>query len=294
MQAGIHLLHKPVGPTSRAAMETLRPPGSSLPLCHGGALDPFAEGLLLVLVGEATRLFPYLHDIPKVYEATIAWGTETDNGDLGGRVVSTGDAAQIDAGSLAPALQRFVGWQDQVPPTTSNKRVSGERAYEKAHRGDIFTLPASRVYLHQARWLEHRLPEESRLELTVAGGYYVRALVRDLGRSQGIPAHLRRLDRRSIGPWEDPGPGELPPLRGESLLPWCPARRLSTDERSRLRRAGPIARGSMTEAEWPLPEGFPVPPVRLLYQGRLVGLARDGETPNGETLVTELLLGRGI
>lgn len=270
-------------------MEILRPQGSVVKICHGGALDPFAEGLLLVLVGEATRLFPYLHGLPKVYRSTVSWGTETDNGDLYGRIVASGDPTILRVDQLEAALPHCVGWTDQIPPNTSNKRVLGERAYEKAHRGEVFTLPPSRVYLHRARWLEHHLPGESRLEVTVGGGYYVRALVRDLGASLGVPAHLRRLDRRSIGPWEDPGPGQIPVIRGEALLPWCPTRRLSTDERSRLRLSGPIARGDITEPEWPLPEGFPAPPVRLLYQGRLVGLARDGET-----LLTELLLGRGI
>src|SRR5690348_5505864 len=133
MTPGIVLMHKPVGPTSfslvRAAMEEVKVEGRRLKLCHGGTLDPFASGLLLMLVGPATRLFEHLHAVPKVYDATVRWGTETDNGDPLGRVVAERDASGLTADRLDEALSAFVGWHDQVPPATSNKRVDGERAY---------------------------------------------------------------------------------------------------------------------------------------------------------------------
>ena len=141
MTAGIHLLHKPVGPTSFTIVQecmTLvesRPGGRKLRVCHGGTLDPFAEGLLLILVEPATKLFDYLHDIPKVYEATVRWGSETDNGDPHGVIVSTGDASGLTVGGLDEALVTFVGWREQTPHATSAKRVGGERAYLKAHGG---------------------------------------------------------------------------------------------------------------------------------------------------------------
>lgn len=270
-------------------MEAQRPPDRARPMCHGGALDPFAEGLLLVLSGDATRLFPHLHGVPKVYRATLAWGRETDTGDLHGRTVAEGSADRLDPPLLEAALHRMEGWQDQVPPATSNKRIGGERAYEKAHRGERFTLPAARTYLHAARWLEHRLPEASELEVSVIGGFYVRSLARDLGRDLGVPAHLRRLDRRAIGPWTDPGPGQTASFEGEALLPWCPARPLSTDERARLRLHGSLPSAGTLPADWPLPEGFPAPAVRLLYRRRLVGLAEGGDP-----LRVTLLLGAGL
>ena len=125
--AGIHLVHKPAGATSfslvRATMEEVRAAGvrrSELRVCHGGALDPFADGLLLLLLGTATRLFELLHPIPKEYLAEVAWGTETDNGDPLGRTVATGDPSRLEPGALDTALARLVGWHDQVPPATSN------------------------------------------------------------------------------------------------------------------------------------------------------------------------------
>lgn len=245
---GIHLVHKPVGPSSHAVVEGLRAGRGKL--CHGGTLDPFAEGLLLVLAGEATHLFAYLHGVPKVYVAEIGWGTETDTGDAGGAPVATGNAA----GLRLPDLTPWIGHHAQVPPATSAKRVDGERAYTRAHRGEDVVLPAVDVYLHAARWLA-----PDRLELTCAGGFYVRSFVRDLGRAAGVPAHVRRLHRRAIGPWEDPGPGRTTRIQGAALLPWCPS----------VRRPG----GPIEAAPWPLPPGFPAPPVRLLRDGRLHALA---------------------
>ena len=285
---GLYRVHKPVGPTSRAVMETLRAPGSGK-MCHGGALDPFAQGLLLVLIGEATKLFPSLHAVPKVYEAELRWGVETDNGDLLGRETARGDPGTLSPGALEAALTPFLGWRDQVPPTTSNKRIDGERAYQKAHRGEVFELPPSRAYLHSATWMRHDLPRRSWLRISVAGGFYVRALARDLGRALGVYAHLGTLDRRSIGPWEDPGSGRVIGVRGEALLPWCPARSLTDEERADLAPGGALPRGALRAPAWRVPEGFPAPPVRLLAEGRLVGVARDGDP-----LAVELALRWGV
>src|SRR6266853_1881288 len=98
MTPGIHLVHKPVGPTSFSIVRQLKSAQTDkLKICHGGTFDPFASGLLLILVEPATRLFDYLHAIPKVYEATVRWGIETDNGDPNGRIVSTGDPSRLSS-----------------------------------------------------------------------------------------------------------------------------------------------------------------------------------------------------
>src|SRR5438045_9654714 len=134
MNPGIHLLHKPVGPTSfslvQAAIQAANnnPGHRRVKVCHGGTLDPFAHGLLLMLVGSATRLFEHLHAIPKVYEAVVRWGTETDNGDLHGRPVFQGDPSSLSPQQLDAALATFIGWHEQIPHATSAKRIGGERA----------------------------------------------------------------------------------------------------------------------------------------------------------------------
>jgi tRNA pseudouridine55 synthase len=255
---GIYLLHKRAGETSfalvKAFMEEVRAAGirrDKLPVCHGGALDPFARGLLLILAGEAARVMDLLHAIPKSYVAEIAWGAETDNGDPLGRVVDTADASKLTPAILDAALPAFLGWRDQVPPATSNKRVGGERAYRKAHRGEAVSLPPSRVYLHEARWLSHDLPGSSTLLLTSAGGYYVRSLGRDLGRATGA--------------------------LGAELYPWCASREVSESELALLRAGEGIARGETVAPQWVLPPGFPHPdaPIRGLLGGAIVAMLRD-------------------
>src|SRR5216683_2973592 len=149
LDPGIHLLHKPAGPTSFSLVQPFlseaRGRRPRIAVCHGGALDPFAEGLLPILVGRATRAFELLHSIPKEYEAEVSWGAETDNGDLLGAVVARGDASGLDPARLDGALAPFLGWDEQVPPATSNKRVGGERAYARAHRGELVQLPPVRA-----------------------------------------------------------------------------------------------------------------------------------------------------
>jgi tRNA pseudouridine55 synthase len=284
MNPGIYLVHKPVGQTSfslvRDLMEEVRAAGirrDKLPICHGGAIDPFAEGLLLLLAGEATRLMDLLHAVPKTYVAEIAWGAETDNGDPLGRVVARADAGRLTPEALAQALAAFVGWQDQVPPATSNKRVAGERAYRKAHRGESFELPPSRVYLHEARWLGHRLPASSTLELVSGGGYYVRSLARDLGRATGALAHLAALRRTSVGPWRDPPAGERILVRGVDLFPWCASVLITPEEIDPLRSGRPIPRRAIEPPSWSLPRGYPDPraPLRGIHEGKLVAMLRE-------------------
>jgi tRNA pseudouridine55 synthase len=285
MNPGLHLFHKRVGVTSfsvvqkcieavRAAQPNRRPR-----VCHGGTLDPFAHGLLIILVGPATKLFDHLHGVPKVYDATVSWGVETDNGDPFGKTTFTGDASTLTPQQLNEELATFVGWHDQTPPATSAKRVGGERAYEKAHRGEEVVLPPSRVYLHEAQWLEHDLPRQSRLRIVVRGGYYVRALARDLGRRLGCGAHLLTLNRTAIGPYIDPGLERDVELHGRDLLPWTTVRILTDQEVGDLRQARSIATGALAPPDWPLPAGFPDPqaPVRGFHLGRLAFLLRQEE-----------------
>ena len=299
MKPGIYLVHKAVGETSfsrvRGFMAEVEAAGltrKQLPVCHGGTLDPFAEGLLLLLAGPATHLPEVLHAAPKTYEADVVWGAETDTGDGLGRVTHTGDASALTPEALEAALGPFLGWREQVPPPTSAKKLDGEPAYKKAHRGETVVLPPSRVYLHEARWLAHTLPHHSRLRLTCRGGYYVRALARDLGRALGCGAHLARLHRTGQGPWSDPGPGGRVALHGAQVLPWCRSRPIAGDEVNDVKHGRTLPPGDVRPAAWPLPPGFPDPlaPVLALQKGRLVALLRE----EGGRLVTLTPLWPGL
>lgn len=279
--SALWLAHKSVGATSVSLVDALRAEhagDSRLRVSHGGALDPFAEGLVVLLVGAANRLFERLHDAPKVYRATLRWGAETDTGDGGGVITFEGATGELTPEALEAALVPFLGWTQQVPPSTSNKRVDGERAYVRAHRGEVFELPASRVYAQSLRWLAHDLPRQSELELVVRGGYYVRSIARDLGRALGAGAHLTGLVRTAIGPYRDPGPGTRTQLRGSDVLPWLPTIQLDDAAWGAVRRGGELPDTRRRPPRWPLPKGFPVPPsLRVEHLGRLVALEHGGQ-----------------
>lgn len=283
IEPGIHLVHKAVGQSSfdvirgfkRRAFEAGQ---KKLALGHGGTLDPFADGLLLVLAGQATRLMELMHPLPKTYVAEIAWGAETDTCDLHGKAVSASEARPSPE-ALEAALAPFLGWTDQVPPATSAKKIDGEAAYKKAHRGEDVVMKPCRVFLLSARWAAHDLPHHSTLELTCRGGYYVRSLARDLGRVLGCGAHLTALHRTAIGPWTDPGEGQERLLTGADLLPWCPSRLLTDEEAGHLGHGRGIAVGESMPPTWAMPDGFPDPgaPLRALHEGRLVALLKPAE-----------------
>ena len=284
IEAGIHLVHKTVGQSSfdvirgfkRRAFEAGQ---KKLALGHGGTLDPFADGLLLVLAGQATRLMELLHPLPKTYVAEVAWGVETDTCDLQGLPLGDTVVPDFSPAALDAALAPFLGWTDQVPPATSAKKIDGEAAYKKAHRGEVVLMKPSRVFLLSARWLGHDLPRRSTLELTCRGGFYVRSLARDLGRVLGCGAHLSALRRTAIGPWADPGEGQEGLLTGADLLPWCPSRRLTDEEAEHLSHGRAIPVGESVPAVWSLPSGFPDPgaPLRALHGERLVALLKPAE-----------------
>lgn len=284
IESGIHLVHKVVGRSSfdlvrdfkRRAAEAGQ---KKLALGHGGTLDPFAEGLLLVLAGQATRLMELLHPLPKTYLAEVAWGLETDTCDLHGLPLLRGEGGSLTPAALDAALAPFLGWTEQVPPATSAKKIDGEAAYRKAHRGEEVVMKPCRVFLLSARWLAHELPRRSTLELTCRGGFYVRSLVRDLGRNLGCGGHLTALRRTAIGPWLDPGAGRETPVTGAGLLPWCPARTLTEEEAVHLSHGRAIPAGEVRPAEWALPAGFPDPgaPLRAVHGDRLVALLRPSE-----------------
>ena len=282
MIPGLHLVHKEVGESSFDVVRQFKHEAweeglKKFALGHGGTLDPFADGLLLVLAGQATRLMELLHPLPKTYLAQVAWGSETDTGDHLGLVTAEGPRPAQEA--LEGVLAQFLGWTEQVPPATSAKKIDGEAAYKKAHRGEVFEMKPSRVYLHEAAWVAHDLPGGSLLRITCKGGYYVRSLARDIGRVLGCPAHLRGLTRTGIGPWEDPGSGARAVVQGTALLPWCARRVLADDEADHLLHGRPVPMGVLESPTWGLPEGFPDPlaPVAGLHNGALVALLREKE-----------------
>lgn len=200
---GLVLVDKPAGVSSHDVVNAARRAFGERRIGHGGTLDPFATGLLVLLLGRATRLLPHLPGEPKVYEATIAFGAETTTEDLHGEVART--APPPPRAALLAALPGLCGRIRQVPPAYSAKRIGGRRAYDLARAGAEVTLEP--VAIRVDRWevldlkLVDGLVDEARVRVTCGAGTYVRSLARDLARAAGSAAHLVALRRVRSGPF---------------------------------------------------------------------------------------------
>jgi tRNA pseudouridine55 synthase len=188
MGAGVLLKAKPAGVTSHDVVAEVR---RSLPrgtkVGHAGTLDPFATGLLLVLVGRATRVQRFLMALPKTYRAVARLGWTSTTGDRDGELVETG--------RLPERLEIPVGEQLQSPPAYSAVKVGGRRAYELARRGEAVETRARPVTVHRADLLWHE-GDRAAFEIECSAGTYVRTLITDLG-----DAYCDELERTAIGPF---------------------------------------------------------------------------------------------
>lgn len=246
--AGLLLVDKPPGVTSHDVVAIVRRVVGSQRVGHTGTLDPFATGLLVVLVGRGTRLIPYIDGEPKVYEATIRFGAETDTDDATGNVTRT--ARLPSEADVAGAIARLTGVIDQVPPAYSAKKVAGTRAYAAARRGATIELQPARVTVH--RWERGPLVDgELSARITCGGGTYIRALARDLGRLSDSAAHLSALRRVRSGTFTVDDSCTLDQLRaGEFVMhplraavPSLPTRRVDDIELARVLHGNAIDAG---------------------------------------------------
>ena len=221
---------------------------------HAGTLDPFATGLLLVLVGRATRAQRFLMGLPKTYRAVARLGWRSDTGDRDGRLEHTGRVPE--------RLELPIGELMQRPPAYSAVRVGGERLYERARRGEAAEGEPRPVTVHRSELL-WREGERAGLEVEVSAGTYVRQLVAGLG-----DAYCEELERTAIGAFrlEDADPQRTVPLA--KALSFMPERALGVEEARRVSHGVRLERCGEEDA------------VRLTHGGQLVAI---GE-PRGEEL----------
>jgi tRNA pseudouridine55 synthase len=168
---------------------------------HTGTLDPFAEGLLIVLVGrEATKRQAEFLKLDKEYIATLRFGAETDTDDITGSSLSFArDRGQkITINDTKRVIQKFIGEISQIPPAYSAIKIKGKKAYELARKGEKPKLEPRKINIYNIKILNYEWPL---LELTVqcSSGTYIRALARDIGRDLGCGAYLEKLIRTKIG-----------------------------------------------------------------------------------------------
>lgn len=243
---GLLLVDKEPGITSHDVVQRARRALKEKRIGHAGTLDPFATGLLVLLVGRATRLLPHLENEPKVYEATIRFGTETDTLDLDGEVVATAPLPTERA--VRDAIPALTGRIMQLPPAYSAKRVGGRRAYDLARAGEEVVLAPVPVVVHEWKILEWR-GDTCDVEVSCGGGTYIRSLARDLGRAAGSVAHLTALRRTRSGPFDvrdaisssllsEGGVRLLPP---QSALPTVPVETVPEPDVVRVRRGLDVA-----------------------------------------------------
>jgi tRNA pseudouridine55 synthase len=197
---GILLIDKPAGLTSHDVVahirRRLRPAVDKAG--HAGTLDPFATGLLLVVVGRATKIARFFVDLPKEYDCTLRFGVASDTGDRTGTLTQTGRATTLAA--VRRALPRFLGTIQQRVPMTSAVKVDGERLYKKAHRGEVVETPVKEVSIHAIEPLEFdEATQRLHCRIACSKGTYVRQLASDIGEAVGAGAHLEQLARTAIG-----------------------------------------------------------------------------------------------
>lgn len=228
---------------------------------HAGTLDPFATGLLVVLLGRATRLQRYLMELPKTYRAVARLGWRSTTGDPDGELERTG--------RVPDSLELPVGRVEQRVPMTSAVKVEGERLYRRAHRGETIETPRRTVEVYRAQLLASDA-ERAEYEIECSSGTYVRALIEELG-----DAYCESLRRTAIGPLriED---ADAAPLDVGRALDFLPERALSAEEAERVANGVAVSAGEADEG-----------PVRMTGDGRLIAVGRRRD----DLLRPEVVLG---
>lgn len=197
---GVWLVDKPAGPTSHDVVAGIRRSlGRAVKVGHAGTLDPFATGLLVVVVGRATRLVPYLTGLDKTYRARIRLGATSASGDPEGPITMTGapvpGRAQIDA-----AVARLVGPQRQRVPALAAVKVDGEALYTRTRRGETVELPEREITIHSAHVVDadpvHATVD---IEIECSKGTYIRQVAADLGDTLGCGGYCVELRRTAVG-----------------------------------------------------------------------------------------------
>ncbi len=192
-------INKPSGPTSHDIVARVR---QRLPrktrVGHAGTLDPFAEGVLVVCVGPATRLADYVQAQPKRYRAEVTLGATSTTDDIEGEITEAPNGEPAPENKVREALKKFVGEIMQAPPSYSAVHVNGKRAYKLARKGETPVLPARQVVIHSIKLLRYEYPLLE-IDVRCGSGTYIRALARDIGSALGVGGYCSALTRTEVG-----------------------------------------------------------------------------------------------
>lgn len=185
--------------TSAAAVNLVKrllPRGTKIG--HAGTLDPFATGLLIMLLGPSTRRCEELMDEPKEYEATIRLGATTATDDPESEPLATPGAAAPESAEVESSLKRFIGTIEQLPPAYSALKVAGKRACDRIRAGETVALKPRSVHIYEIAHIAYAWPD-LKVRIKCGRGTYIRAIARDLGETLGVGGYLTQLRRTASG-----------------------------------------------------------------------------------------------
>lgn len=197
---GVIVVNKPREITSMDAVRAVRRVTRVKRVGHAGTLDPIAEGVLPVCLGQATRYMDYLVDSGKTYLGEITFGTATDTYDAAGAATDSGDAGALSREQIEAQLPAFSGLVMQRPPMYSAVKHEGKRLYDLARQGVEVEREPREVVVHRIE-LREWAPPKAAIEVDCGKGFYMRGLAHDLGAAVGCPAHLSALTRSRVGPF---------------------------------------------------------------------------------------------
>jgi tRNA pseudouridine55 synthase len=195
---GIMLVDKTEGETSFDVVRRARGVFQTRKVGHAGTLDPFASGLLIILLGQGTKLSNFLMSQKKLYQGTLLLGVETDTLDVTGRTTETRPVHELERDEVLEKCRSLVGEIEQSPPLYSALRWKGQRAYKLARKGVDFDLPKRKVTIESLDVVFMNLPYVT-IRTRCSAGTYVRSLAADIGSSLGTGAHLVSLRRLASG-----------------------------------------------------------------------------------------------
>jgi tRNA pseudouridine55 synthase len=201
-QGGLLVIDKPIGPTSHDVVAKVRKKLGTRRVGHAGTLDPDASGLLLICVGEATRLLEYMTATEKGYTGTCRLGIGTDTDDAAGSVTATASASHLTEKAIAHIRPQFLGEIQQFVPRYSAVHIDGKRAYDLARSGVEFVVPERTIHIAELTFTHvSKVGETCDVDFYVrcSKGTYIRSLCRDIGIVLGVPAHMSSLRRVSSG-----------------------------------------------------------------------------------------------
>jgi tRNA pseudouridine55 synthase len=258
ISSGFLFINKPCGPSSFDIIRNLRKKLNIKKMGHAGTLDPLASGLLIIAVGEATKLLPYLTTDSKTYVFDVQFGYSTTTDDREGEILVQNQVLP-DPQDIKAVISHFTGEQKQVPPQFSAIKIAGNRAYKKARRGEDFTPRERFVSISGLELLHYEsLGGKARFRARVSSGTYIRSLARDMGRALGGAAHAASIHREEIGAYHVKTAQTTDSVERNSLLSplyccndWTP-REITADEENKIIHGNPIPAGPDEKAQNPL------------------------------------------